>query len=259
VIYTCYEMIGDCRADKPEGWAYFVSNYVPVVRRLLAHYATSDAAGLERVLAALRADLFSSLEPMPERPFVAALRQRVLAQLEARPAEIALDLETVAAALAPLTLVEKQAAWFETMGYDAARTGTMLRVSRETVEAIRGRAAERIRGAVDAWSATVLRENGRALGQAAAAAAPSGPDAECVPVRTILDVLDGRSTWLGREQMERHVTGCWHCIDHFCRMMEVVELLRENHPLSAGEAAPFRKLLGVEEARRPLWKRWTGA
>ncbi|HYW43156.1 MAG TPA: hypothetical protein VE959_09885 [Bryobacteraceae bacterium] len=259
MIYTCYEMIGDCRADKTEGWAYFVSNYVPLVRRLLAHYAASEAAMLERILVSLRASLFSSLDPMPERPFVAALRQRVLAQLEARPAEIPLDLETVATALAPLTLVEKQAAWFETMSYDAARTGAMLRISRETVEAIRRRAAEQIRGAVDTWSAPMLRENGRALGRAAAEAAPSGLDAQCVPVRTILDVLDGRATWLGREQMERHVTSCWHCIDHFCRMMEVVELLRASQPLPAEEAAPFRKLLGVEEARRPLWKRWTGA
>src|SRR5438445_12830611 len=33
MIYTCYEMVRDCHADRPEGWAYFISNYVPLIRK----------------------------------------------------------------------------------------------------------------------------------------------------------------------------------------------------------------------------------
>ena len=53
VVYTCYEMMRDCRADLPAGWSYFLSNYVPAIRRLIAQYApekSSDASIVERTL-----------------------------------------------------------------------------------------------------------------------------------------------------------------------------------------------------------------
>src|SRR5579859_4882009 len=123
MVYTCYEMVRDCRANLPEGWTHFVANYVPVIRKLLAHYATNDRILLERVLLAMRdpqSSMFQSLEPAPERWFVAQLRQKVVAELEAPAPAIVVELESVGEALAPLTLLEKQAAWLETMRYSPA-------------------------------------------------------------------------------------------------------------------------------------------
>ena len=257
MIYTCYEMARDCRSDRPEGWSYFLSNYVPVVRKLVAHYGSDDGALLNRVLVGIHkpeSSLFQTLEPAPERWFLADLRQKVLAEMETRPPEIEIDLETVAAALEPLTMVEKQAAWIETMHYSPEETGPMLRMAPQTVEKIRGRAAELIRGKVDTWRRTLLADNGASLGRAAAPEA--GED--CLSAKTFLDILDGRMTWLGREQLERHVNACWHCIDHFCRMVEVVELLRGIQPLTEQEAEPFRILLGIQPQKRPRWKRLLG-
>jgi len=255
MIYTCFDMIRDCRADRAEGWSYFVANYVPAARALLEHYG--GAALLERVLVALRrpeSSLFASLDPSPERSFLAELRQHVLAELDAPPPAITLELEAVAAALEPLTVTEKQAAWLETMRYSHADSAAMLRMAPETVGKVRDRAAELLRGKVDAWNRDLLAANGLALGRAAAAAA--GKD--CLPARAFLDVLDGRATWRDREEMERHVNRCWHCIDHFCRVAEVNELRRRSQPLADAEAEPFRKLLGVPEAKRSAWKRWLG-
>ena len=224
----------------------------------MAHYAPAqagDAALLDRVLVGIRkpeSSLFQSREPAPERWFLAELRQMVLAELEMPAPEMEIDLETVAAALEPLTVTEKEAAWFETMRYTPVETGPMLRMAPVTVEKIRQRAAELIRGKVDTWSATLLADNGAALGRAAAAAA--GKD--CLPVAAFLDILDGRTTWRGREDIAHHVSGCWHCVDHFCRMVEVVEVLRGLQPLSDAEAEPFRQLLDIPAARRPVWKRW---
>ena len=257
MIYTSYEMVRDCRADKPEGWSYFISNYVPVIRKLLAHYAKPDRR-LEHVLAALRkpdSSLFESLEPVPERWFVAELRQKVLEETAPPAPEVPIDLETVASALEPLTLVEKQVTWLETMRYSHAATGTMMRMAQPTVEKIRARAAELIRGKSDAWRSTLLVDNGVALGREAAAAAGK----ECLPARAFLDVLDGRTTWPEREQMERHVNQCWHCIDHFCRMVEVVDLLRGLQPLTDEEALPYRTLLGVKTEKPSAWKRLFGS
>ena len=255
MIYTCYEMVQDCRANKPEGWVYFLTNYVPLIRKLLAHYG--DSGALERVLLAIRkpeSSMFQSLEPAPERWFIAELRQRVLAETPAAAPEMPLDLETVAEALEPLTLVEKQAAWIETMRYDSAETGAMMRMAPKTVEKIRDRAAELLRAKVDSWNRDLLASSGRRLGEAAAA----GAGKECLPPKVFLDILDGRTTWRGRETMEQHVLGCWHCIDHFSRMVEVVELIRGVQPLTEEEAAPFRRLLGVELPRQSLWKRFVG-
>jgi hypothetical protein len=246
MIYTAYEMIRDCRENRPEGWRYFVAHYVPILRRLSAHYAKDDPAAVERVVA--DRTLFSTLEPAPERPFIAELRQRILSQL---PAPSDLGLEDVAAALAPLTLLEKQATWIETMGYSAAETGAMLRMSPATVEKIRAHAADLLRGTLSTWSSNILAANGVALGREAA----SGRTKDCPPYKVFLDVLDGRTTWQGRDEMERHVTACWQCIDHFCRLAETIELIRGIQPLSDEESAPYLQTLGVEARRKRWWSR----
>ncbi len=253
MIYTCYDMVRDCRADRPEGWRYFITNYIPAIRKLVAHYGGEDHALIERVVRAVRkpeSSMFASLEPAPERWFLAELRQKVLGELPEPAPEIELGLETAAEAFAPLTVVEKQAVWIEGMGYSPEETGAMLRMAPATVAKIRDRAAELLRGQLDSWRRSLLRENGRRLGKLAAAA--RGP--ECPSAKAFLDILDGRTTWSGREQVERHVTGCLHCIDHFCRMAEVIELLRQVKPLAAEESQRWGTVLGIEmEKKKRGW------
>jgi len=257
MIYTCYEMVRDCREGSLEGWSYFVSNYVPVIRKLLDHYDPGGGVDVNRILRALHepgAGLFQSMDPFPERWFVAELRQRVVALIEAAPPPVEIDLATVSRALGPLTLVEKQAVWFEAMRYETPQAGAMLRAAPETVAKMRLRAADLVRGSVDAWSASLLADNGFALGRDAATSA----GADCLPAKTFLDVLDGRATWRGREGLESHTAACWHCIDHFCRLMEVILVLRDNRPLTASDAGHYLAALGIEAPRRPLWRRWAG-
>lgn len=249
MIYTCYEMILDCRADKAEGWVHFITNYVPVIRKLLAHYAPNEPDALERMLVAIRkpdSKVFQFPEPVPERWMVAELRQKVVAELKRPTPEITLDLETVAAALEPLTVTEKNTAWFETMRYSPAEIAPMVRMVTPTAEKVRDRANELLRGKLDTWRPALLSENGKALGEEATATATK----DCLSPKVFLDVLDGRMTWSGRREMETHATKCWHCIDQFCRFAEVVEVLRGVQPLTDADAGPYRKLLGVEVKKR---------
>lgn len=239
---------------------HFISHYVPVIRKALAHYVperAGDGALLDHILVTIRRPesfIFQTSEQPEERWFVAQVRQLMVAELAAPAAEIPIDLETLTAALEPLTMTEKQAAWFETMRYSAAEAGPMLRVSPETVERVRDRAAELIRGKVDSWRRTLLAENGGALGREAAA----GAGADCLPTKAFLDVVDGRTAWRDREMMDRHLRTCWHCVDHFCRMLEVVQLLRGSEALSEAESQPFRALLGVTAPKGTGWKRLFG-
>lgn len=262
MVYTCYEMIGDCRAGRAQGWTYFLGHYVPLIRRFLEHYfpeCEGDAALIERILAALHAGGFlRSLEPAPERAFVSELRQEVLRLAEADRAgavpDIRLDLEALSAALEPLTLTEKLAVWLETMRYHGADTGRMLRMSSQTAEKIRSRGAELIRAAVDSWSRDLLAANGAQLGRAAAALDTK----DCLPAKAFFDVIDGRTTWRGREEMERHVRDCWHCLDHFCRLLEVVDVLRGAQPLGAADVERYQRLLGIQPPKRRFWQRAPG-
>ena len=255
MIYTCYEMIQDCRAGRPEGLAYLVTHYVPFIRKVAAHYSPADSRLVEKAVQSIpQSDLFAALEPAPERWFLARLRQHIVALVERRAPAIDLDLESVAKALEPLTVVEKQAAWMETMRYPAEQAGTMLRMAPATVQKIRDRASELVRGSVDAWHQGILAESGFSLGQAAAAHSTG----DCLTPKAFLDVLDGRNTWRDREDMERHVTGCWHCVDHFCRIAEVIELVRGMQPLSDSEAAPYLKILGVTAEKKSGWKKLFG-
>jgi hypothetical protein len=263
VVYTSFEMIRDCQAGLPRGWSYFITNYAPVIKRLVSHYRPERGGAIDDVLVAVRnagdsgAGIFGSLTPAPEREFLAELRQQVLAVLHAvwpfPEPEISIDLDTLTATLEPLTLLEKQAVWLDSMRYAPAEAGALLRTGAAAVDKMRESAAERIRAKVDHWRATLLPENGRHLGLAAAAAT-----AQCLPPKAFLDLLDGRTTWSGREDLERHVRGCWHCIDHDCRLLEAAELSRRAQPLREQEAEPLRQLLGIAAEKRPAWKRLFG-
>jgi hypothetical protein len=217
MIYTSYEMIRDCRAGKPQGWSYFVATYKPVAERMASHYGVKD---VEKALASVRDSLLPSLQPMPERHFMAELRQKLLEGMPEQPLQI--DVEAMGQAFAPLTVVEKKAVWLETMRYGAEETGRMLRMDAQTVAKIRDKAAEMLRSSHDRWSRTMLADNGLALGRTVA----SRKQPECVPGKALLDIIDGRSTWSKREELERHIGACWHCVDHFSRLHEVCDLLR---------------------------------
>jgi hypothetical protein len=261
MIYTCYDMIQDCRADRPAGWRHFISQYVPVIRKIAAHYYPEQAdqvAGVLRALHRPESNLFATLDPAPERWFVAELRQRVLAAFDSNAGDFVAgepNLDTVSKALEPLTLLEKQAVWLETMRYTPERAGVLLRMDPRTVQKIREKGADRLRGQLDTWSRTLLSDAGRPLGRAATAGGTPG----CLPAKAFLDVLDGRTTWRGREQLESHVAACWHCIDHFCRLAEVLDLLRGLTPLPEKEAAPLRAQLGIPGPKKAGWRRWLGA
>jgi hypothetical protein len=59
--------------------------------------------------------------------------------------------------------------------------------------------------------------------------------------------------------LEGHVAACWHCIDHFCRLAEVLDLLRGLAPLPESEAEPLRATLGITIPKKGGLRRWLGA
>jgi hypothetical protein len=244
-------MVSDCRASKREGWSFFAHEYWPVVRALKTRYFPLGELDV-RAICAGGASLFD--KPAPEREFVAKLRQHVMA-ICAPPAagEPAIDLETLTAALAGFSPLERQAVWMATMRYDVPEAAPILRMDQKTVESARERALEALRQRADNWSRDVLERDGRALGVAAEAA--SGE--ECIAARAFLDLLDGKMTWQRRTDIEFHLNQCWHCVDHLCRLREADELLRHKTTESEENRAALLTTLGfpAEPKKRGLWRR----
>lgn len=252
MIYTCYEMIRDCRDGKPEGWTHFITHYVPAIRVLSSHYfPAADADAL--IHGALTSGLFQSMEPVAERPLLILLRAAVLAQGErgAPAGSASVELDTLSAAFESLTFLEKQAVWFEVLQYDESASARMLKMDPATAQKVRQRAAELLRGKLDRWSLHVLAEEAGPLRRAALQAATP----QCLPARAFLDLIDGRATWKSRGEAERHAHACWHCIDHFCRLREVSILRDGQSPLTPQESAPFLRALGLPLPAPPRWKR----
>lgn len=255
------DMIRDCRDNKPEGWRYLIAQYIPVIRQYLAHYYKGRAADIkliERVMMKLRdaqSPLFASPGAGTEREFVAALRGKVLEAVEldkaSVEAEVPLDLETMTAALEPLTAMERQMLWMEAMAYTPEETGTLMNLEPSTIAKVRERAEELLRGKMDRWKKGIVADNGFALGRMAEAA--SGKD--CLPGKACLDTLDGRITWKRKQDYDYHVARCWYCVDYFCRLREGDFALRIAKPLSAEETAQFQTLLSVVEEEKPFWKK----
>ena len=103
-------------------------------------------------------------------------------------------------------------------------------------------------------AAVYLADNGLAFGRTAAGAGGQGmPQRQSVPGRF------GRPDELARARGDGAPRD-WllALLDHFCRMAEVIETLRGLEPMGKSEAAPLRKLLGVEDRRSPVWKRMFG-
>ena len=256
-VYTCFDMIRDCREGNERGWRFFAGNFIAPLRTLLRHYAgTPDVeAPLRRLLGDLRrtADEFiAGLSPAPERQFLMLLRQSVLAVSERNtPAAGQLGLDTLTAALKDYSPIERQITWLETMEYGIAQCAALMRVSEETVERLRRRTGELLRANLDRWSESLLCDNGRALGREAAAEAPDEP----VQFRELTDLLDGRITWRARAELEQRLVQSWHNVDHLCRLREADAAISLSSPLGDREAEPYLELLGVPRRRSGLWRR----
>lgn len=246
-------MIRDCRDNRPEGWTYLVTRYVPVMRRLLAQYFEARPGLIERMLEQLcnpQSSLWAPPGHAEERIFVAALRQELLRLVELDKASAApsieLDLDTLTQALASFTVIERQYVWLESMGYSNEVTAEMMNLDVTSAEAARAKADEALRSVLDRWKRGLVAENGLSLGRMATAARGD----RCLPPKAFLDTLDGRITWQRKKDYEFHLQQCWFCIDHFCRIREADFLINKSKPITDDEAAPILANLGITPPKK---------
>jgi hypothetical protein len=257
-VYTAYDMVADCRGEKAEGWLWFSRHFVPPLRVLLRHYSGTEAeVALHGLLGELHRNRLAGLEAAPLRELVVQMRAQILVAAGYGTAACAatLELATLAEALEPLTIIERQVVWLDTMGYDGPESAKLMRMSADTAASVREKAGGLLRARLDDWNITLLRDAGPSLGEAARSTPPEEP----VPVQDYINSLDGRVTWQRRTEIERALAASWFEIDHFCRVREVDEAVSRNPPLIDEQAAPYDKMFGVEPPKPGFWKRLIGA
>jgi hypothetical protein len=249
-VYTCYDMVADCKADKAAGWTHLVRQFVPPLRWMVTRYGGGEAE-LGLLLASLR-PFPDEVPPTAEREFLVNVRSRAVEAAGWRGGESGtLELERFTAALAELTVLERQLVWFETMGYNSADAARLCRTAEDTAAKARARALEMLRSALDSWSHTIIADNAGSLARAARTALPDEP----VPFRSYLDIIDGRMTWSNRVGVDRSVQASWFEVDHFCRVREADAAMRDSPPLDDVAAAPYFAMFGVAPPKPSLWKR----
>ena len=251
-IYTCYDMIRDCREDKPEAWQFLVINYVPALRKIITHYGGGEAE-LDALLKKLRGpdSPLKEMKEMSGREFVDQLRRHIVPKAP----ELGVDHEAVLEALSPLMGIERQEAWFETYGYSAEDAARIMRLAPETGRKIYERTGELLRAKLDDWQAGLLKKHGLALGEAVEKMRPE----ETLSYRDFFDVIDGRNTWQHRTTFSRTLESSWYEVHRACSIREADEALEKSKPLTEAEAAPYLERLGVVVPKKSLFKRMLGA
>lgn len=253
-IYTCFDMIVDCREGKPEGWRYFVRTFAAALRRLFSHHGGGDDQ-VYLTIDRLRgpASPLHSMQPMTQREFLDQLRPLVL-ELTSKPIDgVPPDLALVQEALAPLTAVERQTAWMETLGYSTGEAARIMRMSPDTAAKLRARTDELLRSKLDDWSAGILAKHGRALGEEVEL---SPPETRLI-YRDFFDVMDGRNSWQHRTMFERKLEESWFEVHRACCIREADDALAQTRPLDDAAAQPMLDRLGVAPESAGFWKRLT--
>ncbi|MCC6291113.1 MAG: hypothetical protein IT164_00545 [Bryobacterales bacterium] len=252
-IYTCFDMITDCRQGKPEGWRHFARTFLPPLRRIVAHYGGGEEQVMHLVerLREAKSSPLNGMRPMTEREFLDSLRPLVLELTRTPVREPAPSLELVQEALAPLTAIERQTAWLETFGYPAREAARIMRMAPETAVKLRERTGELLRAKLDDWSADMLARHGYALG----AEVEGQPPAEPLSYRDFFDVIDGRNTWQHRTTFERTLEESWFEVHRACRIREADDAMDKAKPLDGDALRAVLGYLRIPAAKTGFWKR----
>ena len=258
-IRTVFVMAEDCMRGDPRGWEQFLRGHGWIAAQLLARYFPTLAPEADQHLAAVfqraratDAAWFRGLTFSNEREFAMAFRDLVFAcgREAARLPLPEAPLEKFQAAVAKLSLMERETLWLGMKGYDARQIGAMLSNAAVTAEAAARPASDALAGLLP------LAPDARALAARSLMEAAEKAGAEnCLPLKTFNNLVNGQLTWRERELAEEHIRPCLYCLDRFTAFQEMVRYLRDLQPLPEEQAHGLLASLGLRPPRKGLLSR----
>jgi hypothetical protein len=272
-LLTFHKTLAGCEEGSRGAWQGFVTNYTPIIFRILGVYAPAcDEECQKHVwqegLRLLCADNFERLrtfDHQSEREFMVDLRAFLLEtgsnQLD--PVADTRDapeptLDTVKDLLKGLPLIHQLVLFLKLAGYSDGTLEGILRITPTVAQS----GLERLQ---PKYAVILQREQDGGLWPAAwmnvLRHAWAGKTDVCPPLRQFVRILDGQTGWNEKESLEKHTVECLHCLERWAALREVTHGLREATPLPASRVGVFLSGLPVKadpRAKKSLLKRMFG-
>jgi len=264
VDFTFHKIREQCEQGKAEAWRAFLGFYTPLNLHLLKMYLPDDGPEpgwvWEQTLAALAENdfqRFRATDRQSEREFLANVRALLLDQAvqavaasaaagtSQTAAAAALDLEALGKLLEGLPLLHQEMLFFKLAGYTDAAIEKMMRMAPKVAQAAFARlepdyaAALTLAGDRCPWPRPWL-----ALLQAARATKQEA----CPHVHQFLRIHDGQVSWYDKEPVEKHVSGCRHCLEAWTALREVGYWRKAAPAITAAQIEGYLSALPLQAA-----------
>ena len=259
VLFTFHKIREQSEQGNALAWRALLEFYGSTLIRLLEiHAAISPREAFpvaQKTMAALAADNFARLRAAPresEREFLGDLRGMLFETAlesgvhgESAIPGGALQPETITKLLDGLPLLHKEMLFFKLSGYTDNTIEAIMRLSPRVAD----KAFERLAGEFQAarqndsdrspWptSWVAFLKQARAL-----------KSENCTPAHEMVRIHDGQVSWYDKEPVEKHVSGCLHCLQAWTGLREVGYWRRVADPLSSSEIEELLAVIPVEKA-----------
>ncbi|MBI4164774.1 MAG: hypothetical protein HY508_03450 [Acidobacteria bacterium] len=252
---TFQTFLPGCEKGEADSWRAFLTNYNPIVFRLLDVYAPQmgEEAGKSLwrdALQALSAENFHRLrgfDHQAEREFLIDLKGFVLdlalQRFGGAPGDASQIIDHVRSRIEGRPMAHQEIILLNLGGYSPEALEKVLVLPPTLV----AKALESSVGAEPAPSG---------LGSARSAItwleflhevhAERTPD--CPPRRIFVRILDGQVSWYDKTPAEKHMTRCLHCLEVWASLREVDSLRRETAPLPDDELSEYLSALPIATA-----------
>ncbi|PYU21546.1 MAG: hypothetical protein DMG32_20400 [Acidobacteria bacterium] len=259
VLYTFHKIREQSEQGSTEAWRALLDFYCPLFFQLLDIHGAIPARDappiVKKMLAELTANGFERLRATPrqsEREFLGDLRALLLGaaldSLASKKSEVpgssAFDADKISKLLDGLPLLHKEMLFFKLAGYTEKSLERVMRISPRVAEKAFERLAEEYQAARQSehdrcpWPAAWLAflKQARAL-----------KTEKCIPAHEIVRIHDGQVSWYDKEPVEKHVSGCLHCLEAWTGLREVGYWRRAADPLSSSEIDDLLQILPIEK------------
>lgn len=259
VLYTFHKIREQSEQGRAEAWRALLDFYAPAFFRLLEIHGAlrpREASPIvKKTLAEFTANGFERVRGtsrQSEREFLGELRALLLgvasdsiaSQNLEIPGSGAFEPEKIAKLLDGLPLLHKEMLFFKLAGYTEASIERLMRISPRVAEKAFERLAQEYQAARQTeqdrcpWPAAWLAflKQARAL-----------KTETCTPAHEMVRIHDGQVSWYDKEPVEKHVSGCLHCLEAWTGLREVGYWRHAAEGLSASEIDDLLEIIPIEK------------
>ena len=254
-VRTIFAAAEDCARGERVGWEDFVRDYAPMTRAMLSHYFPALAPEIDDHVAVVfqraRANnnaYFRDLKFANERELAFAWRDFLFAygREVARLPAPEISLEQVRNVMKDLPMVEQQVLWLFIRGFSEDQISPILMYADATARSVKQKADERLRSIVPDASPDALVISARALMEASEKIKSDA----CLPLKTFNNIVNGQISWRERDVAEKHIAGCFYCLDRFTTFQEILKEMKDRQGASEADTEKILAKLDLPAKRK---------